>query len=175
MMKKTGLKDTRLQKYVGKTMVVIQKDHPFYHYVGVGREFEELDTGLGFGLIIDYENGESGFVYSASEVQLLHEEKGEETVEDIIERLSGCNYGPKQIAKYLELDEKDFLKSWNDLQSKVRYHYDRGRLQADFLINDKLADNAKSGNITAAQIFFKNAEARRAEDIKKRVIYGDEA
>lgn len=173
-MAKTVIKDTRLQKYVGATLLVILKDHPFYHCIGIGESFDELATG-GYGLLVKYEGGETGFILSASEVKIIDDEKDKLiTTEDIIEQLAGCNYGPKQIAMYLELPEKDFLAAWNDSGSKVRFHYDKGRLTADFDVNQKLLHNAKTGNITAAQIFFKNSEAKTAEDLKAKLFNGFE-
>lgn len=161
----------RLEKYVGNTMVVINSSHEFYHCVVVGRSFEEMDSG-NFGLVVDY-NEESTFITSASEVMVI-DPKEKLTVEETIEKLAGCNYGPRDIAKYLDLPFKEFLAAWKDKESVIRYHYERGRLVADFEVNEKLLDNAKSGNITAAQIYFKSAEEKKVESLKEEIFYGFE-
>lgn len=93
---------------------------------------------------------------------------------EIIEDLSATNYGPDQIATYLSLDKLDFRKEWENPESKIRFHYDRGRLTADFEINQKLLENAKSGNITAAQIFEKNMERIAVENLKEQIYFGSE-
>lgn len=91
-----------------------------------------------------------------------------ETIED----LAATNYGPDQIATYLSLDKKDFRAEWQNMESKIRHHYDKGCLTADFEINQKLLNNAKSGNITAAQIFEKNRERTQMENLKERIFFG---
>ena len=91
--------------------------------------------------------------------------------EEIIEQLAGCNYGPRDIAVYLGADVKEFLEQWNTPDSTIRKHYDRGRLLAQAQVNQKLLDNAKSGNITAAQIYEKNRQAIEVENLKQRIFF----
>ncbi|WP_417200109.1 hypothetical protein [Bizionia sp.] len=91
-----------------------------------------------------------------------------------IEVMAACNYSPEKIALKLDVDKAEFMKAWYNRESLVRYHYDRGQLVADFEINQKQLDNAKSGNITAAQIYFKNAQAQKVENLKKQIFYGFE-
>src|SRR5680860_1842452 len=90
-----------------------------------------------------------------------------ETIED----LAASNYGPDQVAKYLSLDKTDFREEWNNLKSKIRHHYDKGQLTAEFEINQKLLDNARSGNITAAQIFEKNRDRVQTENLKNQIYF----
>lgn len=90
-----------------------------------------------------------------------------ETIED----LAASNYGPDQVAKYLSLDKTDFREEWANLKSKIRHHYDKGQLTAEFEINQKLLDNARSGNITAAQIFEKNRDRVQTENLKKQIYF----
>ena len=166
--------DNRLKKLEGKKLVIISKLHPHFEEVGVGEAFEEIKTG-GMGLRIKLNNGEECYVFSKAELQLLINDKETSmTIEDIIEDLAACNYSPEQIADYLEVPRDVFLKKWYDKTSKERFHYDKGQLTADFEINQKQLDNAKSGNITAAQVYFKNADARKVDDLKKQVFYGFE-
>lgn len=91
-----------------------------------------------------------------------------------IEVMAACNYSPEKIAMKLDVDKAEFMKAWYNKESLVRYHYDRGQLVADFEINQKQLDNAKSGNITAAQIYYKNAKAQKVENLKKKIFYGFE-
>ncbi|WP_027064580.1 hypothetical protein [Maribacter sp. Hel_I_7] len=91
-----------------------------------------------------------------------------------IEDLSAANYGVDKIAMYLSLDKKEFRIDWENLNSLVRHHYDRGQLVADFEINQKLLENARSGNITAAQIFEKNRERVQVENLKEQIYFGTE-
>lgn len=92
----------------------------------------------------------------------------------IIEQLSGCNYSPEKIALYLDMDKREFLKEWRTLNSLVRTSYDRGKLVSSFSINNKQKENAESGNITAAQIFLKEAKEEEAKNILNNVLYGDD-
>ncbi|AXP79180.1 hypothetical protein CJ739_80 [Mariniflexile rhizosphaerae] len=168
------VKDKRLEKLIGKSMVVINKDHPHYHRLGIGKSFDKLAHG-DFGLALEFEDGSSGYVFSAAEVKLLQEESDLLlSTEDIIEKLAGCNYGPREIAMYLDMSEKTFMKAWLDKTSAIRHHYEKGKLEADFDINQKLLDNAKTGNITAAQQYFKQVEERKVQDLKAQIYYGSE-
>lgn len=92
----------------------------------------------------------------------------------IIEQLSGCNYSPEKIALYLDMGKKEFLKEWRNPDSLVRTAYDRGKLVSSFLINQKQKENAESGNITAAQVFLKEAKEEEAKNILNNVLYGDD-
>lgn len=168
------LKDKRLEKLIGKSLVVVNKEHPHYHRLGIGKSFDKLAHG-DYGLVLEFEDNTSAYVFSAAEVKLLVEDaEALMTNEDIIEKLAGCNYGPREIAMYLDMSEKTFMKAWNDPKSAIRHHYEKGKLEADFDINQKLLDTAKTGNITAAQQFFKKVEERKVEDIKARIYYGFE-
>ncbi len=89
-----------------------------------------------------------------------------------IEQLSAANYSPRRIALYLQKNENFFVELWKDKTHKIRHHYERGQLIADYEINEKLLENAKKGNITAAQIFEKNKDANKVENLKEQMLYG---
>lgn len=91
-----------------------------------------------------------------------------------IHDLAGCNYSPDHIALYLEVDKKSFLQLWYDKDSEVRKHYERGKLIAEFNINNKQKELAEKGNITAAQIFLKEAEKNEVNNIRNRILFGDD-
>lgn len=90
-----------------------------------------------------------------------------------IEQLSGHNYSPEKIALYLDVDKELFMKLWYDKQSKVRYAFDKGQLVSEFNVMNKQKQLAESGNITAAQIFLKEKETQKIENIRNHVLFGE--
>jgi hypothetical protein len=91
-----------------------------------------------------------------------------------IEDLAGCNYSPEKIALYLQVDKQAFMQLWYDKESTVRVAYERGKLVSEFNINNKQKELANAGNITAAQIFLKEAEKNEVNNIRNRILFGDD-
>jgi hypothetical protein len=91
-----------------------------------------------------------------------------------IHNLAGCNYSPEKIALYLDVDKKAFWDVWYQKESEVRKAYERGKLVAEFSINNKQKEMAEAGNITAAQIFLKEAERTETNNIRNRILFGDD-
>lgn len=91
-----------------------------------------------------------------------------------IEQLAGAGYAPWQIAMYLDVPKKEFMKDWKNKDSLIRYHYDRGILLVDAQAGMKLAENAMAGNITAHQQLEKIRKGQRLEALKKHYLYGEE-
>lgn len=91
-----------------------------------------------------------------------------------IELMAGLNYTPRQIALYQGIDFKKFMQVFDDKNSSVRVAYERGQLHATFEVHKKQIENAKSGNITAAQIFLKESKEVEAKNTLKRVLYGQD-
>lgn len=91
-----------------------------------------------------------------------------------IEDLAAVNYSPERIAKYLDVDKKSFMKLWYNKDSVVRVAYDKGQLTSEFLIHQKQLELAKSGNITAAQIFLKESNANKIANIRNQILFGDD-
>ncbi|WP_413998713.1 hypothetical protein ACMDB5_13130 [Flavobacterium sp. W1B] len=91
-----------------------------------------------------------------------------------IHDLAGCNYSPEKIALNLEIDKKAFMQLWYDKESEVRMAYERGKLISEFNINNKQKELAEAGNITAAQIFLKEAEKNEVNNIRNRILFGDD-
>jgi hypothetical protein len=91
-----------------------------------------------------------------------------------IHNLAGCNYSPERIALYLDVDKSAFMRLWYQKESEVRMAYDRGQLESEFKINAKQKELAESGNITAAQIFLKEAERNEINNIRNRILFGDD-
>lgn len=102
-------------------------------------------------------------VPSVIELKLSQEEY------ETIENLAACNYTPSECAIYLDCDKKEFLKQYYKPESLVRFHYNKGILTASFEVNNKMLENAKSGNITAAQEITKAQEKRLFENHKMRI------
>jgi hypothetical protein len=97
----------------------------------------------------------------------------DEQLQDV-ENLAALNYSPEKIAVYLDVAKVQFMALYYDKLSDVRTSYDRGQLLADFLVNQKQLELAKSGNITAAQIFLKEAESNKVKNILNNVLFGHE-
>ncbi len=91
-----------------------------------------------------------------------------------IEDLAACNYSPAQIAKYLEIPRADFMAAWMKPKHLVRIHYNKGQLVADAEINMKALETAKAGNLTAMQIYQKNRETVKLENLKNQILFGGE-
>lgn len=91
-----------------------------------------------------------------------------------LEDLAGSGYSLEQIAMYLSVPKSDFIAEYFDLDSLVNYHYQRGLLKVDAEAGMKLAENARSGNITAYQQLVNIRRAQFVDREKKRIIYGQE-
>lgn len=91
-----------------------------------------------------------------------------------IEDLAACNYAPEKIALFLDVDRKTFLQLWFQKESEVRQRYERGKLVSEFNINNKQKELANAGNITAAQIFLKEAEKNRIANLRNQILFGDD-
>lgn len=94
---------------------------------------------------------------------------------ETIQSMAACNFSASQIALQLGVKKQYFLKVWNDKESEVREAYDAGVLQTKLSIMGKQKELAEGGNITAAQIFLKEADKIEFENIKRKVFFGDEA
>lgn len=91
---------------------------------------------------------------------------------EMIEDYAACNYSPQQIAKVMGYEKEDFMASWKNPDHLIRHHYDKGQLEAEFVINHKALETAKAGNLTAMQIWEKNRERVRVENIKSQILFG---
>ncbi len=91
-----------------------------------------------------------------------------------VEQLAGAGYGPERIAVYLGEPVKAFMKEWRNPESLIRYHYDRGVLLTDAEIGMKLMENAKGGNITAAQQLAKIRWEQFLNDAKNQIYFSSE-
>jgi len=95
------------------------------------------------------------------------------TLTETIERLSAVNYSFKDMAIYVGMKKSAFVKEATTEDSAIWTAIRRGRLKTQFEIDDKLAQNAKSGNITAAQIYKKSSDEAEFQRLKDFVYAGD--
>jgi len=89
---------------------------------------------------------------------------------ETIENLAACNYSPTQIAIYLSADKEELIRQCNKPDSLVKHHFDKGVLTAQFEVDNKILETAKSGNITAAQELKKLQDKRQFENHKMRIL-----
>ncbi len=94
---------------------------------------------------------------------------------ETIKEMAACNFSPGQIALQLGVKRQAFLSIFNDKESDIRQSYDAGKLGTTFAIMSKQKELAESGNITAAQIFLKEADRIEFENIKRKTFFGNEA
>lgn len=90
----------------------------------------------------------------------------------LIEQLAGVNYTPQEIALFFQEDLVAFMAFFDAPDSKLRYHYDRGKLMAKAKVDMSLLDSAQNGNITAAQLVKKAANQKDHEEFKRRILNG---
>jgi hypothetical protein len=91
-----------------------------------------------------------------------------------IEQLAAVNYSVKQIAMCLDVNLNAFLKEFNNPDSKIRYHYDRGLLITRAEIDKANLKRARDGNLTSIQQWKKDAHHQKIENIKKKVFLTEE-
>lgn len=90
---------------------------------------------------------------------------------DQIAQLAGCHYGPREIAVYLGVPTKLFMKAWMEPTSAIREAYDKGVLITQAEIDMATATSAKGGNLTAAQIWAKRNQEQDFENLKTEILF----
>ncbi len=88
-----------------------------------------------------------------------------------IEQLAAINYSISQISMYLDIDYNQFHQAFNEPDSPIRYHYDRGKLITQAEIDKANLKRAKDGNMTSIQQWKKDANFQNLENLKKQVFY----
>jgi len=87
-----------------------------------------------------------------------------------IEDLAALNFTFKQVAMYLDIPIELFYTLYNEKDSELRYHFDRGQLLAKAHIDMSMLDSAKKGNITAQQLYDKRAKQNKLDEAKERIF-----
>jgi len=87
-----------------------------------------------------------------------------------IEALAGMNYSVRQIALYLDIPAHLLQDEFDNPHSLFRYHFDRGRLVAQALIDKANLESAQKGNITAIQRYDKQSLKIKTAQAKERIF-----
>jgi len=89
---------------------------------------------------------------------------------ETIEQLAGINYSIRQVAVYFDISVQFLLTEYEDKESEFTYHYDRGKLiaNADVLIANM--KEAMDKNSTAVQIYLKEQEKTRINNLKHELF-----
>lgn len=90
-----------------------------------------------------------------------------------LEDLAALNYTIRQIAMYFDINPMEMYKDFNDPESKIKYHYDRGQLVAQAQIDLANLKSAKTGNITAIERYDKKTKSVKYQQAKERIFKGD--
>lgn len=93
----------------------------------------------------------------------------DEQIKDI-EDLSAINYSVRKIAMYLDIPAGKIYMEYNNPESEFRYHYDRGKLVAQALIDKANLESAKKGNISAIQQYRKKYNENKLQEAKERIF-----
>ena len=88
-----------------------------------------------------------------------------ETIEEI-ESLAANNYTVRQVAMFLDIPYNLLQLEFDNIDSEFRYHYDRGRLYVNALVDIKLSSLAQGDNLTAVQIFKKSQKETTLNNLK---------
>lgn len=87
-----------------------------------------------------------------------------------IERMGAINYSLKRVALYLGFRTEDVMKEYQDEESDLRYHYERGQLIAQADIDLEVMKSAKDGNLTATQIYKRSEKQNRLNNLKNELF-----
>lgn len=91
-----------------------------------------------------------------------------------LEDLSGAGYCIDKIAMYFDVPKKKMRTEYQMEDSWVRYHYDRGILLVDAKAGIELSKSASGGNVTAIQQLAKLRNSQNLQELRKRIMYGEE-
>lgn len=87
------------------------------------------------------------------------------------EKLAYIGYKPEQIAMYYGIDKAEFMFYFMMIESKLKWHYDRGQLYGQAKEGINMVDDAED-NVTQAQRLDKLRQKVEFENAKNDVIYG---
>lgn len=90
---------------------------------------------------------------------------------DEYEKLAHIGYKPEQISMYYNIDKNEFMFYFMMIESKLKYHYDRGQLYGRAKEGVEMVDRAKYNAIQAARL-DKLRDKIEFENAKNDVIYG---
>jgi hypothetical protein len=84
--------------------------------------------------------------------------------------MGAINYSLKRVALYLGFRTEDVMKEYQDEESDLRYHYERGQLIAQADIDLEVMKSAKDGNLTATQIYKRSEKQNRLNNLKNELF-----
>lgn len=90
-----------------------------------------------------------------------------------LEDLSALNYSIKQIAMYFDIPPRLLYHEFEQEDSVLKYHYNRGQLVAQAQIDQANLQSAKTGNITAMARYDRKAKENKYQQAKDRILRGD--
>lgn len=82
---------------------------------------------------------------------------------EFIVNFGALSYNPNMMQPILEWDIKEIEKEFKNENSELKTHYNKGNALADYVLNVKLFEMAKSGDLKAMQQY------RQLIDRNKRV------
>lgn len=91
-----------------------------------------------------------------------------------LEKLAGIAFPPEKIAMYFGIPEDHFMNEFNDPESKIRYHYDKGLLQSTADVNKGTLKRAKDGNLSSIAQLGKDLYQQKLSASKKRRMFDSE-
>lgn len=87
------------------------------------------------------------------------------------EQLAYIGYKPDQIAMFYAIDKNEFMFYYMMIESKLKWHYDRGQLYGQAEEGTAMVKDAAS-NATQAQRLDKLRQNVEFENAKNDIIYG---
>jgi len=90
---------------------------------------------------------------------------------DELEKLASIGYTPEKIAMFFKVDKHEFMFYYMLIDSKLRYHYDRGILYHQAREGMAMVDDAAT-NATQAQRLDKMRAEVSFQKNKDEIIYG---
>lgn len=93
-----------------------------------------------------------------------------ETIED----LASVGYNDVKIALYFDIPYKEFKKEFDDKNGLIWRHFTIGLIKTDADVGIGLANNAKSGNITAVQQLERIRKKQKVEIVKQQIYFSNE-
>lgn len=87
-----------------------------------------------------------------------------------LEMMGAINYSIKRVALYLGFTFNEVVKEYQDEESDLRYHYERGQLIAQADIDTEVMKSAKDGNLTATQIYKRSEKQNRLNNLKNELF-----
>lgn len=90
---------------------------------------------------------------------------------DELERLASLGYTPEKIAMYYKVNKHEFMFFFMLLESKLKFHYDRGILVQEAKEGQSMLDGSLN-NATTAQRLDKLRDKIEFQNARDKIMYG---